>query len=210
MSFRDLLAEEFLPYGQLSESQLDQLDRHYSLVMHWNERLNLTRIRSLQEVVQFHYCESLFLARTLPPGPLRVMDVGSGAGFPGIPVAVFRKDCDVSLIEAHQRKAVFLREAARGLSNVSVIADRAEGGKASADWLVARAVRPNLVLSLRLTPAVALLTTTSDLEVVPEPFDVVRVPWGKDRIIAMFHVKHAKIDNRGEGNRDHESEGRRR
>src|SRR5579872_2396860 len=108
--FKEFLAAEFLPYGELTAKQLNQLEAHYLSLGRWNGRLNLTRIVSVTESVQFHYCESLFLARSLPPGPLRIVDVGSGAGFPGIPAAILRPECEVTLIESHQRKSVFLRE----------------------------------------------------------------------------------------------------
>ena len=87
-AFSELLAAEFAPYGSLSQSQLDLLEAHYALLMHWNKRLNLTRITELVSVVRLHYCESLFLGLHLPKTTLRIADVGSGAGFPGIPVAV--------------------------------------------------------------------------------------------------------------------------
>src|ERR1700730_14203736 len=114
--FRKLLASEFAPYTGLSDEQLDRLERHYRLLTLWNKRINLTRINSLEDVVRFHYCESLFLAKELPVGALSIVDVGSGAGFPGIPVAILRPECRVHLLESHQRKAVFLREASRELS----------------------------------------------------------------------------------------------
>jgi len=75
---------------------------------------------------------------------------GLGAGFPGIPLAIFRPELQVTLIESHQRKAVFLREAARGLSNVLVIAERAESVNESFDWVVSRAVAVEEVLRLHL------------------------------------------------------------
>src|SRR5580704_16335876 len=106
--FRELLRREYQPWGELSDLQLDQLERHYQLLESWNRRLNLTRIEDLLDVVRFHYCESLFVSTVLPSGPLRVCDIGSGAGFPGIPLAVFRPDLQVVLIESDQRKAVFL------------------------------------------------------------------------------------------------------
>ena len=124
--FKELLAAEFGAYGSLSVTQLDQLQSHFATLTRWNERINLTRISELGDSVRFHYCESLFLARALPTGSKRIVDVGSGAGFPGIPVAVFRPDCSVTLVESHQRKAVFLREAVRELPNVRVVSKRAE------------------------------------------------------------------------------------
>src|SRR5678815_5908684 len=88
--FRELLARKFAPYGVLAVEQIDQLEAHYKLLVLWNARLNLTRIESVEEAVRLHYCESLFVGTRLPAGPLRIVDVGSGAGFPGIPIAILR------------------------------------------------------------------------------------------------------------------------
>ena len=112
-----------------SEEQLGLLEQHYQLLARWNKRLNLTRITELEEAVRFHYCESLFVGRFLPPGPLKVADLGSGAGFPGIPLAVIRPDVEFVLIESDLRKAVFLREAARNLKNVKVLEEEISGRK---------------------------------------------------------------------------------
>src|ERR1041385_7823165 len=144
--FREALAPEFRPYAELSSKQLDQLESHYQLFLCWNKTVNLTRIEDELEVVQLHYCESLFLGLRLPQGPLRVADIGSGAGFPGLPIAVLRPDLNVTLIESHQRKAVFLREATTGLSNLRVLAMRAEDSNETFDWVVSRAVLAETVL----------------------------------------------------------------
>jgi 16S rRNA (guanine(527)-N(7))-methyltransferase RsmG len=182
--FKELLAAEFVPYGALTE---EQLDSHYNSLTRWNEHLNLTRIRDLSESVRFHYCESLFLAQFLPPGPLRIVDVGSGAGFPGIPVAILRPEADVTLVESHQRKAVFLREVSRDLKNIRVVAKRAEEVAESFDWTISRAVAPSDVLALKLSRDVALLIGGEDAAQLTGHAEV--VPWGDRRV--MFHVKHA-------------------
>jgi 16S rRNA (guanine(527)-N(7))-methyltransferase RsmG len=134
------------------------LESHYHLLCRWNKVLNLTAIEKLEEAVERHYCESLFLAARLTPG--RVTDVGSGAGFPGLVAAVARSDCEFTLIESHQRKAVFLREASRGMANVRVLAVRAEEVREHFDWVISRAVSysdlgKNL---MRLADRVALLS----------------------------------------------------
>jgi 16S rRNA (guanine527-N7)-methyltransferase len=183
--FKELLATEFLPYGELTPEQLNQLEAHYLSLGRWNERLNLTRIVSVTESVQFHYCESLFLARSLPPGPLRIVDVGSGAGFPGVPAAILRPECDVTLVESHQRKSVFLREVARELRNVRVITKRAEDVSERFDSLISRAVAPSDVLRLSLAPSISLLIGREDASKLggqTEP-----LPWGNQRV--LFHVK---------------------
>jgi len=122
----------------LSDEQAAALEAHYELLCRWNKVLNLTRVEKLEEAVERHYCESLCLAERLSAGS--VADVGSGAGFPGLVVAIARPECSVTLIESHQRKAVFLREASRGLRNVSVAAKRAEEVRERFDWVVSRAV----------------------------------------------------------------------
>ena len=186
--FKQLLASEFGPYHKLSELQLEQLERHYGALTRWNERLNLTRIRDLAESIQFHYCESLFLGKFLPPGPLTVVDIGSGGGFPGIPIAILRPDCRVTLVESHQRKAVFLREAARELSNIQVASKRAEELGGAFDWLISRAVTPGDVLQLPLAPDVALLIGAEDSKHLVG--EAIPVPWGNQRV--LFHVeRHA-------------------
>jgi 16S rRNA (guanine(527)-N(7))-methyltransferase RsmG len=183
--FKELLAAEFGAYGSLSVSQLDQLQNHYAALTRWNERLNLTRIYELGESVRFHYCESLFLAQSLPPGAQRIVDIGSGAGFPGIPVAIFRPDCSVTLVESHQRKAVFLREAARERPNVKVISKRAEEVQDRFDWLVSRAVAPADVIRLRLSENKVLLIGEEDA--VRLKGRATPVPWGNRRV--LFHVE---------------------
>ena len=83
--FRELLVSEWAPFGACRKIRSRKLERHYEFLIRWNKVLNLTRIRTLDDVVRFHYCESLFLGSLLPEGPQRVVDIGSGAGFPGIP-----------------------------------------------------------------------------------------------------------------------------
>jgi 16S rRNA (guanine(527)-N(7))-methyltransferase RsmG len=185
--FRELLVREFAPYGSLTVQQIDALEAHYNLLTQWNARLNLTRIESLENAVRLHYCESLFVGANLPTGPLRVVDLGSGAGFPGIPIAILRPECIVTLVESHQRKGVFLREASRNLKNISVITDRAENLKADFDWVVSRAVSSNDVLKLKLAKNFAALVGIDDIS----KFDSEQpVPWGAGRHLA-FHVERS-------------------
>lgn len=135
-------------FPSLEVWQVDRLEAHFVLLQKWNQVLNLTAVRDPEEAVRRHYVESLFLASHLPAGAWRIADVGSGAGFPGVPVAVYRPECCVVLIESHQRKAAFLKEATRGWSNVRVVAQRAESVLDEFDWVIARAVRAEDVVRL--------------------------------------------------------------
>ena len=180
MDFKKILAREFAPYRALSSKELDQLAAHYDLLVRWNQKLNLTRISSLLEAACLHYCESLLAGLRLPAGPLRIADIGSGAGFPGIPVAILRPDCQVALIESHQRKAVFLTEATRDIPNVRVLAKRAEDVDEEFDWLVSRAVTPADVLRLPYGEHRMLLIGAADAESLGGGE---LLPWGKDRYL---------------------------
>jgi 16S rRNA (guanine(527)-N(7))-methyltransferase RsmG len=185
--FRELLEREFGPYGSLTAGQLDLLEAHYNLLRQWNTRLNLTRIDSPEEAVRLHYCESLFIGTKLRAGPLNIADVGSGAGFPGIPLAVLRPECMVTLVESHRRKAVFLREASRNLANVQVVTSRAENLKTEFDWVVSRAVSSSDVIKLSISNNFALLVGGE------EAFGFEsrqRIPWGTNRFLT-FHVKQS-------------------
>jgi 16S rRNA (guanine(527)-N(7))-methyltransferase RsmG len=186
--FRELLRQELAAVTTLSSRELQALEEHYDLLVRWNRTLNLTSIEGLAEAVERHYCESVFLAVHLPAGTLRLIDLGSGAGFPGFAVAVLRPDCSVTLVEAHRRKAVFLREASRQLPNVRVLPVRFENiTDAPFDRVISRAVSYE-----DLTPALKRIGRAADLltgeEVPPESLGFVweapvRLPWGKSRFL---------------------------
>jgi 16S rRNA (guanine527-N7)-methyltransferase len=101
--FAELLRAKLGGVCEPSAGQIDQMRRHYELLERWNRVINLTSVRSMEEVVERHYCESVFAAVHVPAGALTIADIGSGGGFPGIPVAIMRPDCLVTLIESHQR-----------------------------------------------------------------------------------------------------------
>jgi 16S rRNA (guanine527-N7)-methyltransferase len=173
--FRDALVRRVAPFCRLTADQLDQLQQHYELMLRWNQTINLTRIVDEEEAVDRHYAESLFLGSNLPAGPLRIADVGSGAGFPGIPIAILRPGCSVMLIESHQRKAVFLKEASRELGNIRVTSSRGEDVQETFDLVVSRAVSWDVLekIGFRLAPKVALLGTQApnlNCQTIPIPW----------------------------------------
>jgi len=168
----------------LSSQQVSELEAHFHLLNRWNRVLNLTRIDGLEEIVERHYCESLFLGMHLPQTSIDVVDLGSGAGFPGIPLAVLRPDWRVTLVESHKRKAVFLREASRGLPNARVLPVRAEELSERFTWAVSRAVNYSSAQdSLRsLAPNIAILGG----DLAPSDrftWNKIQLPWGKHRIL---------------------------
>jgi 16S rRNA (guanine527-N7)-methyltransferase len=135
----DVIAGLLLPYlgsDRLSASQLDQLAAYLDLLLRWNARTNLTAVRDPEHVVTRHYGESLFAARQLLPSQrppandqrLSAADLGSGAGFPGLPLKIWAPSLRMTLIESQNKKATFLREVIRTLKlqQVDVFAGRAE------------------------------------------------------------------------------------
>lgn len=140
-----VLLAPYLAGDLLSDAQLEQLSAYLDVLMKWNARMNLTAVRDPEQIVVRHFGESLFTAVTLFPergATGTVADVGSGPGFPGLPMAVARPGLEVMLIEAHGKKATFLKEAIRaaGCRNVSVFGGRAEEYLQKADLVTFRAV----------------------------------------------------------------------
>lgn len=127
--FREALRAAIASFGleELTERQLVQLETHYSLLIAWNRKINLTRITEPHEAARLHYAESLFGGRFVGEAHT-ILDIGSGAGFPAIPLAVLRPDLEVTALESNLKKSVFLKEAkdALGLSNLEVACARFE------------------------------------------------------------------------------------
>lgn len=168
----------------LSEKQIRQLEQHFDLLNRWNKVMNLTRIELLEEAIQMHYCESLFLGKCLPRTALKIVDLGSGAGFPGIPIAALRPDCQVALVESNRRKSIFLREATRAFENTRVLSMRAQQVSERFDWAVSRAVNYREIEGSlgRLAPNVALLAG----EECPDDrftWNKIKLPWGRHRFV---------------------------
>ena len=174
----------------LSALEISQLYTHYELLIRWNQRMNLTTVKPGPEMVIRHYCESLFFAAHIPGTEHKtsVLDIGSGAGFPGIPIAVLRPGWQVTLVESSKRKAVFLRESSRHLPNVSVVAQRAEDVTVSADWAVARAVDPQEVLLniSHLARNIGLMIGEDDFSVIRNDF---RIAWAEQVRLTLGRPK---------------------
>ncbi len=139
----ELLAP-FLGEEKLAETQLSLISAYIDVLLKWNARMNLTAVRSPEEIVQRHFGESLFAARHLVPkdSTISMADVGSGAGFPGIPMKIYAPGLQSTLIESHGKKATFLREVCRAmiLTNINVFSGRAEDWKQTAELVTLRAV----------------------------------------------------------------------
>jgi 16S rRNA (guanine527-N7)-methyltransferase len=156
---------------ELSEHQLEQFGAYYRILIDWNERLNLTAITAFEEVQTKHFLDSIAalplireeLGEAAPGRPLQLVDVGSGAGFPGIPLKIVEPGLRLTLMDGTQKKVAFLQTvvASIGLSGVEVVHGRAEElGRAAAfrerfHLVAARAVAPLATLVEYLLPLTA-------------------------------------------------------
>lgn len=189
--FRSAIAAQAASFGlKLDQRVVNQFSDHYELLLVWNRKLNLTRIVEPEEAARFHFLESAFLS-TIATSPAneggRVVDVGSGAGFPGLPLACVWSDCEVVLVEPSGKRAVFLKEAIRklGLRRVTVVNQRFSAElMRKADVLVTRALdglerELEAIVTCRAS-SVALYTDPTMLELAQQ--------LSEDRMAEIFEI----------------------
>lgn len=172
---------------------------YLALLQRWNARTNLTSIRDTEGILARHFVESIASARVIPAGIGTLLDFGSGAGFPGLPIALCRPEIAVTLAESQGKKAAFLQEAVRVLGvRATVHATRAEVLGTAFDCVTLRAVDK---MNAAVTAAaglvgpggwLALLTTETQLDQLRENAGaefawepVVMVPGATDRVVGL-------------------------
>ena len=132
-------AEKFIPEAtirraleefrvSLEDRQVNYIQKYIAILRHWNEKLNLTAIRNPLEILYRHFCESMYAAVAVPVQEGRLADVGSGPGFPGIPMKILRPGLELFLVESNIKKGAFLAEVIRelGLASTHVLINRYE------------------------------------------------------------------------------------
>jgi 16S rRNA (guanine527-N7)-methyltransferase len=161
---------------ETGQRQLDsevgrRFEDYLLLILRWNARVSLTAIRDEDGILSRHFVESIACARALPPSIGTLLDFGSGAGFPGIPIALCRSEIAVTLAESQGKKAAFLHEAVRVLGiSARVHFGRAETLAIGFDCVTLRAVdkmQQSVQAAAQLVKPggwMALMTTGSDLE----------------------------------------------
>lgn len=191
-----ILAESGQP--ALNGETGSRFEAYLELLLRWNVRMNLTAIREQDGILRRHFLESIICARALPAGVGSLLDFGSGAGFPGIPIALCRPEISVTLAESQGKKAAFLREACRVLEiSVRVHGGRAEGLEERFDCVVLRAVDrmgEAVGASVGLVKVwgwLGLLTTESEAPGLRETagagfaWEQVQLPGGDERILIL-------------------------
>ncbi len=194
------------PFGFVADDRLCRRIRDYiSLLLLWNQKISLTAVVEPQEIIQFHFGESLFAVNNVPIENGRLADVGSGAGFPGIPIAMAVSSLEVTLIEANHKKSAFLSEAVRrlDLGNAAVVRSRMSDvarGLEGFDFITARALglhneliewshrflTPSGKLVLWLGEEDAILITNNDRWEWQSP---IRIPVSRKRVLLIGSPK---------------------
>lgn len=148
----------------LTEEKINQLDKYYELLIEKNKVMNLTAITDFDEVIVKHFADSLSICTVLPEDVKTVCDLGTGAGFPGIPMAIAYPNLKFTLIDSLNKRIKFLQEVVDtlGLKNVELVHARAEEAgrnkifRESFDLVVSRAVANISTLSEYCLPLVRL------------------------------------------------------
>lgn len=125
----ETIKQSLASFGVTVDSkQVISIQQYMRILLQWNEKLNLTAIRDPLEILVRHFCESMFGAVAVPILGGRLADIGSGPGFPGIPMKILRPELELCLVESNIKKGTFLAEVVRelGLKNSRVLINRYE------------------------------------------------------------------------------------
>lgn len=147
----------------LQEEQLEQFFTYKELLIEWNKKMNLTAIEQEEDIITKHFIDSLSIASYIPD-TAKVIDIGTGAGFPGIPLKILKKDLSITLLDSLNKRITFLEEVIRNLSleNIQAVHARAEElahkeeYREQYDIAVSRAVAPMHTLLEYMLPYVKI------------------------------------------------------
>lgn len=149
---------------ELSDEQIEKFYKYMLLIQEWNEKINLTAILEPEEMIVKHFIDSLSIVNEIKSGA-KVIDVGTGAGFPGIPLKIYDESINITLMDALNKRMIFLNEVASQLNlkdGIEILHGRAEEVaqnpkyRESYDYAVSRAVAPLNILLEYLSPFVKI------------------------------------------------------
>lgn len=147
MNSEEILAQGALELGiELSEEETRLFMRYLDMITLWNRKINLTSLKDEKDIIITHFLDSISASSFIDPGS-RVLDIGSGAGFPGIPIKIVCRGVRLTLIDSVQKKVIFMKELIRDLrlGETSAVWGRAEDKdngikRGSFDCVISRAV----------------------------------------------------------------------
>jgi len=196
-----------LPGRRLDAEALDRLHLHYEELRRWAPRIDLVGPGAAREIVERHYAESLEALDWLPAGSFRLADLGSGAGFPGMILALARGDLETWLVEPRERRAAFLATVARRTGLAAQMVDARVAAPLPATFpnelqiLTMRALRlePRAYRALaeRLAPRARLLVWSGEASEPPaSPFVETRtrrLPGSERRCLREYAAGHEEV-----------------
>jgi 16S rRNA (guanine527-N7)-methyltransferase len=155
---KEFIKEKFLKYGyELNDEQAEKFEKYMNYLLSENEKFNLTAITDKKEIVIKHFIDSILPANEIKAGA-KIIDIGTGAGFPAIPLKILRDDLNVTLVDSLQKRVKFLDEVTNllNLQNVIAVHSRAEDyaskEREKFDYVVSRAVASVPTLAEYLVP----------------------------------------------------------
>ena len=132
MIFKDIITKTSCEYGlTLTEAQVEKFNTYFELLVEWNEKINLTAITAPQDVAVKHMIDSLSCYdESIFKQEAKIIDVGTGAGFPGLPLKIFRPDLKLTLFDSLNKRILFLQTVAEalGITDINFVHSRAEDG----------------------------------------------------------------------------------
>lgn len=209
----DLMKEELVKLCQLHKfcptnlnQIVDKTAEHFSLLLKWNQKISLTTLTNPKQAAEQLYFESLFVTKFISNEINSIVDIGTGAGFPGLPICFAKTDISITLIEADKRKSAFLAEVRRSLnlSNLKIVNDRFENISLESDLITVRALEklenqvPKIIekftKSKLIILFVSLQTANNILSTSKEKFlgresEIIALPESKNRVLLLFHKK---------------------
>ena len=147
MNLEDLLVKGSEDLGiTLNSRKIHQFQSYRELIKKWNNKINLTSVTDDKEIIVKHFLDSLTVSEFIGDGQ-DILDIGTGAGFPGVPVAIVRESLNITVIDSREKRIFFINEVIRelGLRNVKTVSGRAEDSnncvsRNSFDYVLTRAV----------------------------------------------------------------------
>lgn len=191
---------DFDEFEQLFDLRLEAEKRHqvweyWQLIRSWNRKVRLTSIGDLREALQIHFFESFWVAEHFLQGMRYIADVGSGAGFPGLAIKLYRPDLRAVLLESNQNKAIFLAQAALKLGLQAEVyngpAEEFQGWK-EVDAALIRALRPSRrlveILRAHQIPLIHLHGTRSEIEIGLHLETRLKIPGSRNRMASRYQA----------------------